>query len=154
MVKRSYNTDENEPEASNFKLPAEKEHLFQVVDVNPVVTPSGEDPNIQLVKLEIVGGEDEGLTILNRVNLDPDWKGFFFTRLFLKAIGEEYKGAFEADSDRWIGRQFYATVKHTQVKDKTYANIDTYNFDKKVEQTYKPPVQDGVTDPKDIAWED
>lgn len=156
MVKRSYNTEDNEPEASNFKIPSEKEHCFQVVDVNPLVTPSGEDQNIQIVKLEIVGGEEEGVSFLNRVNLDPDWKGFFFTRLFLKAIGEPYKGVFETDTDRWVGRQFYATVKHTQSKDrtKTYANIDEYNFEKPIEQ-YKAPAGNTkqVTDPKDIQWD-
>ena len=118
--------------------------------------PSGTtNDNIQVVKLEIIGGEEEGLTMLNRVNLDPDWKGFYFTKLFLKAIGEPYKGEFEVDTDRWVGRQFYATVKHTPSKDgaKTYANIGEYNFDKPVEQ-YKAPVGQTVSDPKDIAWED
>lgn len=156
MVKRSYNTDDKEPEASNFKIPSEKEHLFQVTDVNPLVTPSGEDENIQIVKLEIVGGDEEGLTLLNRVNLDPDWKGFFFTKLFLKAIGEPYKGQFEVETDRWCGRQFYATVKHTVSGTKTYANINEYNFEKKIEQTYVAPVvqkKDGEIDPKDIQWE-
>lgn len=156
-MKRTYNTDDNEPEAGSFKIPSEKEHLFQVTDVNPLVTPSGEDENIQIVKLEVLGGDEEGLTMLNRVNLDPDWKGFGFTRMFLKAIGEPYKGAFELDVDNWVGKQFYATVKHTPSKDgtKTYANIGEYNFDKPVEQ-YKAPVSEikHTIDPKDIAWND
>jgi hypothetical protein len=151
-MKRTYNTEDKEPTESNFKIPSVKEHLFQVTDVNPLVVPDGVDENIQVVKLEIVGGDEEGLTLLLRVNLDPEWKGFYFTRLFLKAIGEPYKGLFETDTDHWCGRQFYATVKHTQSKDgtKTYANIDEYNFSKPVEQ-YKPPV--GTTDPSEIAWE-
>jgi hypothetical protein len=157
MVKRSYNTEDKEPTEQNFKIPSEKEHLFQVVDVNPLVTPSGEDQNIQIVKLEIVDGEEEGLTLLNRVNLDSNWKGFYFTSLFLKAIGEPYKGLFDVETDRWFGRQFYATVKHSKSKDgtKTYANIGEYNFNKPVEQ-YKAPVGESVsniTDPKDIQWE-
>lgn len=153
-MKRNYNTEDKEPSESNFKIPSEKEHLFQVIDVNSLVTPSTTDDNIQLVKLEVVGGEEEGLTLLNRVNLNSDWKGFYFTVLFLKAIGESYKGEFEIDTDRWLGRQFYATVKHTRSKDgtKTYANIDQYNFDKPIEQ-YKPPVESGTIDPKDIAWD-
>lgn len=154
MVKRNYTTDENEPEASNFKIPSEKEHLLVVTDVNPLTTESGEDENIQLVKLEVIGGEEEGITLLNRVNLDQHWKGFYFTRLFLKALGEPYKGQFDADTDRWIGRQFYATVKHSQSKGKTYANIDQYNFDKKIEQQYQEPVNPGeVKNPEDIQWE-
>lgn len=156
MVKRNYTADETEPNESNFKIPSEKEHLFCVTDVNPLIMPNGGiDENIQIVKLEVIGGEEEGLTLLNRVNLDQDWKGFFFTRLFLKAIGEPYKGQMEVDSDLWIGRQFYATVKHSPSKDgtKTYANINEYNFDKKIEQTYKPPVGESTIDPKDIAWE-
>ena len=153
MVKRTYNTDENEPEASNFKIPSEKEHLFQVTDINPAVTPSGEDDNIQVVKLEIVGGDEEGLTLLNRVKLDQNEKSFYFTRLFLKAIGEPYKGQFEIETDNWIGRQFYATVKHTKSKDgtKTYANIAEYNFDKKIEQVFKP-VGQTVKSPEEIVW--
>lgn len=157
MVKKSYNTDETEPTASNFKIPSEKEHLFVVTDLityeDEVGVKMGLDQNTIAVKLEVIGGDEEGLTLLNRVNLDPDWKGFYFTRLFLKAIGEPYKGVFDADSDRWLGRQFYATVKHTQSKDgtKTYANIGEYNFDKKVEQSYKEPVK--VSTPEDIQWE-
>lgn len=157
MTKRNYNTDDTEPTESSFKLPSEKEHIFQVTDVNPLVLPSGNtDENIQVVKLEIVGGEEEGLTILNRVNLDPDGKGFYFTRLFLKAIGEPYKGDFEVETDRWCGRQFYATVKHSPNKDgsKTYANINEYNFDKVIEKYNSPIVEKMITDPKDIAWEE
>ena len=153
MVKRTYNTDENEPEASNFKIPSEKEHLFQVTDINPAVTPSGEDDNIQVVKLEVVGGDEEGLTLLNRVKLDHNEKSFYFTRLFLKAIGEHYKGQFDIETDRWIGRQFYATVKHTKSKDgtKTYANIAEYNFDKKIEQVFKVASQKEKS-PEEIVW--
>lgn len=153
MVKRTYNTDENEPESSNFKIPSEKEHLFQVTDINPAVTPSGEDDNIQVVKLEVVGGDEEGLTLLNRVKLDHNEKSFYFTRLFLKAIGEPYKGQFEIETDNWIGRQFYATVKHTKSKDgtKTYANIAEYNFDKKIEQVFKVASQKEES-PEEIVW--
>jgi hypothetical protein len=45
----------------------------------------------------------------------------------------------------------YAVVKHNG----KYANIDGYNFTKVIEQ-YKPPVSNpgGVTDPKEIAWEE
>ena len=158
MVKRSFNTEDKEPESSNFKLPSEKEHLLQVTDIiesdDELGIKMNLDSNTVAVKLEVVGGDEEGLTMLNRVNLDPDWKGFYFTRLFLKAIGEPYKGVFEADTDHWQARQFYATVKHSKSQDgtKTYANIDQYNFDKHVEQ-YKAPVGE-VKDPKDIAWED
>lgn len=155
MVKRTYTTDENEPNESNFQIPSEKEHLLYVTDVNPLVTPSGEDENIQIVKLEVVGGDEEGRTLLNRCNLDQESKSFYFTRLFLKAIGEGYKGQFDLDPTRWIGKQFYAKVKHTLSKDnKTYANIGEYNFNKVVEQ-YKPPVNNnpgGATDPKEILW--
>lgn len=150
-MKRAYSTEDKEPTESNFKIPSDKEHLFQVTDVNPLTTPSGNDDNIQIVKLEIVGGDEQGLTLLNRINLDSNWKGFYFTTLFLKAIGEPYKGQFEVETDHWIGRQFYATVKHSPSKDgtKTYANINEYNFTKVVEQ-YKPPVNDKKEE--EIAW--
>ena len=153
-MNRKYNTEDTEPE-SNFKLLPESEYLFQVTDVNPLVEPSGENENIQIAQIEVVGGEFEGTTILNRCNLKQDEKAFYFTRLFLKAIGESYKGQFEIETDRWIGRQFYATVKHSPSKDgtKTYANINEYNFDKKVEQVFQAPNPGGITKPEDIAWE-
>lgn len=145
---------DDEPEASNFKIPSEKEHLFQVTDFNPLKEGDIESDNIFIVQLEVVGGDEAGLTMLNRVNIDDSEKSFYFARLFLKAIGEPYKGSFDIEPVRWISRQFYATVKHTQSKGKTYANIDQYNFDKKVEHVYKPPVQSGAVKAEEIAWED
>ncbi len=150
-MKRTYTTPDQEPTESNFKIPSEKEHLLVVTDVNPLETPSGEDENIQIVKLEVIGGEEEGLTLLNRVNLNQNEKAFYFARLFLKAIGENYKGQFEIETDRWCGKQFYATVKHSKSKDgtKTYANINEYNFSKVIEQ-YKKPVKSE----EEILWDD
>ncbi len=155
-MKKHVNAPSEEPTESNFKIPSEKEHLLQVIDCNPLVTPSGQDDNIQIVKLEVVGGEEAGLTLLNRLNLNQDDKGFYFTRLFLKSIGESYKGAIEIDTDNWQARQFYATVKHTKSKDgtKTYANIGEYNFDKLIKPVLKIDNPTGVTKPEDIAWND
>lgn len=131
MVRTTAN-GKDEPEQMSFELPSEKEHLFQVVDVDEDLDP---DPDIVYVKCEVVGGDEEGRSLLQRLSLDDGWKGFFATRLFLKAIGEQYKGEqFPIDSENWIGRQFFATVKHTKGKEKTYANIDQYNFEKLVEQ--------------------
>jgi len=154
---RDYQIEDTEPEQSSFVLPSEKEHLLQVTDVNSAQEPSGANDEIQIVHLEVVDGEEAGRTLLNRCNLNENEKAFYFVRMFLKAIGEPYRGKFDVETDRWIGRQFYATVKHTENKGKTYANIDAYNFDKPVEQ-YKPPVgeiknPDGVVNPEDIAWE-
>lgn len=156
MVKRTVNFKDDEPETKEFLIPSEKEHLFQVVDIytaddNPFKTGVPED--IVVVKCEVVGGDEEGRTLLNRVSLDEAWEGFFATRLFLKAIGEQYKGqAIEIDSDRWIGRQFFATIIHNKSKDKTYANIKEYNFDKRVEQfdNGKPAKKKG----EEIAWDE
>lgn len=158
MVKRIYNLDENEPDQKEFLKPSPKEHLFQVTDVITYLDEFGEklglDENTVCVKLEIIGGEEEGRTLLQRLSLDEGWKGFFATRIFLKAIGEPYKGAsLGLDSDRWIGRQVYATVVHNTSKGKTYANIDTYNFDKKIEQVFKPTGQT-VTDPSQVKWDE
>lgn len=146
MVKRSYHIDENEPEQSSFNQPSEKEHLLQVVDFV-----DQDNPDVILVKLEVVGGDESGRTLLNRCTLDQEAKAFYFTRMFLKAIGEPYKGVFEMESDRWIGRQLYATVVHTKSNGKTYANIGEYNFDKLITQTNNP---DGVKNASDIAWEE
>ena len=72
-MKRSYHTEDTEPE-SNFKLPNEGEYLFQVTDVNPLVEADGENENIQIAKIEIIGGEFEGISLLNRCNLNQDEK--------------------------------------------------------------------------------
>lgn len=134
MVKRSYNLPDDEPENKKFDLPSEKEHLFKVVAVydenSEMAVKLKIDSDTVYAKCEVVGGDEEGRTLLQRCSLDENWKGFFLTRLFLKAIGEQYKGnGLEIDTDRWIGRQFYATVIHNG----KFANIDTYNFEKKVE---------------------
>lgn len=150
MVKRNYNMDDNEPEEKKFDLPSEKEHLLQVVDIytadDEVGQKLGLDDNTVSVKLEVVGGEEEGRTLLNRCNLDQSEKAFYFTRMFLKAIGEPYKGQFDIETDRWIGRQLYATVKHNG----KYANIGEYNFDKKIDQ--QAPT--AIKDPSQITWEE
>lgn len=140
MVLRNANAPDAEPEQSNFDLPSEGEHLFQVADVfdqqNHPENFDIDDPDIVFAKCEVVGGDEEGRTLLNRCCLDDSRKEFYFTRMFLKAIAEPYKGSnFPIDSDDWQGRQFYATVTHTPGKNgKTFANIKEYNFDKMVEQ--------------------
>jgi len=158
MVKRSVKGNNQEPEQMAFEMPSEKEHLLQVVDVFDCKTDGNKfnlDTNTVLAKLEVVGGDEEGRSLLNRMNLDPDWKGFFATRLFLKAIGEPYKGeAFDIDTDYWIGRQFYATVIHNESKGKVYANIGEYNFDKMVDNSGAPTKEQEQNIPTEIAWDD
>lgn len=150
MVRRTGNGDESEPEQKQFVLPSEKEHLLQVVDIDETLD---SDPDIVYAKCEVVGGDEEGRSLMIRLSLDDKWKGFFATRLFLKSIGEPYKGAnFPIDSDNWPGRQFYATVVHTKSKDKTYANIKEYNFDKKIEQVRNEKSE--VKKPEEVSWDD
>ena len=156
MVKRSVNCPDNEPESAKFEIPSEKEHLLQVVDIFTADDETGHklglDDNTVSAKCEVVGGEEEGRGLLIRVSLDPTWKGFFFTRLFLKAIGEQCRGQIEIDSDRWAGRQFFATVKHDESG--KYANVDSYNFEKS-SQLARTGVNPDVepTSPSEIAWE-
>ena len=152
MVKRTGNSNDNEPEQKKFDLPSEKEHLFQVSDIFTMETEVGKkldlDADTVSVKCEVCGGEEEGRTLLIRLSLDDDWKGFFATRLFLKAIGEPYKGKdFPIDTDNWQARQFYATVIH---KD-NYANIKEYNFEKKIDQAINPSVKKAEGE---LAWDE
>lgn len=140
MVKRTASASNEEPAQQSFEKPSEKEHLFQISDIfDQHEHPDGfdiTDPDIVFAKCEVVGGDEEGREILNRCCLDDSRKEFYFTRMFLKAIGCEYKGdTFPIDSDEWQGRQFYATVVHSQNKDKTktFANIKEYNFEKLVD---------------------
>lgn len=158
MVKRQYNLDDNEPEQMKFEMPSEREHLFQVVDIYTIEDEMGVKLGLNedtvAVKCEVCTEGEEGRTTLQRLTLDEQAKGFFAVRLFLKAIGEEYKGSgLTIDTDRWVGRQFYATIVHNQSKGKTYANIAEYNFEKKIDQHYKTPVgnPDNVKSPEDIA---
>lgn len=131
MVKRNYNMPDDEPDQATFELPSEKEHMFQVVavftDEDEMGQKLGLDENTVTAKCEVVGGKEEGRTLLIRLSLDMEWRGFFATRLFLKAIGEPYKGPkVDIDTDMWQAKQFYATVIHNG----KYANIDSYSTDK------------------------
>lgn len=152
-MKRTVNATDTEPEQKKFDLPSEREHLFQVVDIFDMDSEIGKklglDEDTVSVKCEIIGGDEEGRSLLQRLSLDESWKGFFATRMFLKVIGEAYKGeAIEIDTDRWVGRQFYARVVHN----KGFANVGEYNFDKKIEQQHVSPVGSDVKDPNDIEW--
>lgn len=136
MVQGQGSADNEEPQQRVFKLPSVKEHLFQCVDVDEKIS---EDPNIVFAKIEVVDGEEKARTTMIRLTLDHNDKGYFATRLFLKVIGEEYKGKdFSYDTDNWIGKQFKATIVHNKSKDelKTYANIEEYNFDDMVEELF------------------
>lgn len=153
MVKRTANSDQNEPEQKKFDRPSEKEHLFQVTDIFDYQSEMGQklglDDSTVSVKVEVVGGDEAGRTMLIRLSLDDKHKGFFFTRMFLKATGQDYKGVIAIDTDLWCGLQFYSSVKHNG----DYANIKEYNFDKKIVQVHKPISNpDGVNDPKEIVW--
>jgi len=158
MVQRKMNMGNEEPEQRKFLMPSEGQHLLQVVDIL-----DSDDQDIIVTKLEVCGGDEEGRTMLHRVSLDTAWKGFFLTRLFLKAVSEPYKGPdVVVDSDNWIGRQFYATVIHNKAKNnKTYANIDEFNFDKAAPACAgnqpPPPAQDTAPAPTEAeqkAWDD
>jgi len=152
MVKRTGKTSEEEPEQSSFDMPSEKEHLFQVADIfdkNNAPEKLTLDDDTVSVKCEVVGGDEEGRTLLNRLTLIFDGKGFFATRLFLKAIGQPHKGDIEIDTDQWQGAQFYATVIHNG----KYANIEKFNFEKLVEN--KTPVTLGRAQPDGtVQWDE
>lgn len=150
MVKRTINAGDNEPDQKKFESPSAGEHLMQVVDVFDSTNAPGKmtlDEMTVCVKLEVAIGDELGRTMLNRLSLDPTYKGFFATRMFLKAIGEEYKGNIEMDTDRWIGRQAYVNV----VQNGQYTNVDGYNFEK---CAGLKGATAQVADPKDIAWEE
>ena len=122
MVKRIVDMPDTEPSDKNFPLPSEGDHLFQVTDILQL------DPNQDIVhvKCEVADKEELGRTLLHRLSLDVSFKGFFATRIFLKAIHKEYKGSnIDIDTDDWIGEEFYANVVHNG----QYANI-TYFLDK------------------------
>jgi len=143
MIKKSVKAPDTEP--NQFEKPSEGEHTFQVVDIFDVP----DNPDVVFVKCEVVGGEEEGRSLLNRLSLDPEWKGFFATRLFLKSIAQPYKGDIEIDTDEWPGKQFVATVEHND----GYANIKEYNFDKMIEEVDTKPDKAKPAD-SEVAWDD
>lgn len=157
MAKRYINAGDDEPNVVKFELPSEGEHLFQVVDVFDYTNAPGKmtlDENTLCVKLEVAIGSESGRTILNRIKLDPTDKGFFATKMFLKAIGEPYKGDIEVDEDRWIGRQVYGIVSHSDYNGKTYANLTDYDFEKCEALSGTPEKPSQPASPRDVAWED
>lgn len=151
MVKRTVTAIEEPGEGKSYELPSEREHLFQIVDVydshnNPFEKGIPED--YVAVVSEVVGGEEEGRNLLTRIPLLPKEKGFFATQLLLKVIGLSYKGeTLVIDTEEWIGKQYYATVKHN----KGFASIDRYNFDKMVENKSISVEKKGQ---ETIAWDD
>ena len=151
-MKRTVTAPDTEPEQKDFPKPSAKEHLFQVSDIFTKDDEIGQkmklDQDTVAVKCEVCGGDEEGRTLLNRVSLDPDFKGFFATRLFLKAVGLDHKGEITIDTDDFQGRQFYATVIH---KD-GYANIEKFNFEKGVEQADSPSA--GAKSDDQVAWDE
>lgn len=158
MVRRSYDMPDDEPEQIKYELPSEKEHLFQITDVFTNQDETGRkfnlDDNTVIAKCEVVVGDDAGRTLLQRCSLDQEFKGFFATRLLLKAIGQDYKGkGLSIDTDLWVGCQFYATVTHNVYNGKTYANISEYNFDKRVEQVVKKN-EEKPKSSEEIAWDE
>lgn len=152
-MRRTINAGDSEPDQKTFDLPSESEHLFQVSDIFTSEDDMGVKLNLDAdtvsVKCEVVNGEDAGRTLLIRLSLDPSFKGFFATRLFLKAIGLPHKGLIEIDTDDFQGRQFYATVVHN----KGYANIKEYNFEKIVEEVDTKPDKVKPVD-AEIAWDE
>ena len=153
MVQRTA-TAENEPEERKFDIPSAKEHLLQVADILEDIDT---DPDIVHAKLEVVGGDEEGRSLLHRCCLDDSRKEFYFTRMFLKAIGCQYKGSnFAIDSDEWQGKQAYGRVEHS--KDGKYANVAEWSFDKMVENpaTGIGGGQDKETKPdgEPVVWDD
>ena len=154
MVKRTVNAPDTEPDQASFDRPSEGENLFQIVEVYDYTSEMGAklklDQDTVSAKAEVVGGDEEGRSLLIRTSLDDKWKGFFATRLLLKAIGLPHKGQIEIDTDAWVGRQFYATVAH----DGKYANIDSYNFDKLVDNSSVPTGLSGEKEDDEVNWND
>lgn len=152
-MRRTYTKDYNEePEQVKFDIPSEKEHLLQINDIYTIEDEMGQklklDNDSVSIKLEVVGGDEEGRSLLQRLTLDENSKGFFATRLLLKALGMDYKGkGLTIDTDLWVGLQLYATVIHNG----KYVNINEYNFEKKIEQKHRAGID--PIEPKDIAWD-
>lgn len=133
MVTKKVNCSNDEPIKTEFQNPSEGQHCFKVVEVFD----SGSlkfklDDETVMVKLVVCEGDEKGRNIFHRLSLNSEWSGFFMTRLFLKAIGQNYKGNIEINTSNWKDKKFFGTVIHNPSKDgkKIYANINDYNFEK------------------------
>jgi len=153
-MRRDYIIDESEPEQKKFDLPSPKKHLFQISDIYTCNDEMGQklklDEDTVSVKCEVVDSDEAGRALLQRLTLNDQDKGFYYTRMFLKATSQDYKGKVSIDTDMWCGLRFLATVIHNG----KYANIDEYDFDNKPQQVRAIHNPGGITDPKDIAWEE
>jgi len=151
MVIAKLKCPNTEPETIERKIPSEKEHLFYVVDVFTCGDKTGRKMNLDdktvMIKCEVVGGEEEGRSLLLRIALDETDRGFFMTRLFCKAIGLPYHGDIVIDTDMFINCQFFATVKHNN----GFANIKSFNFEKLIKNERTVIAQASNTE---IAWDD
>lgn len=149
MAKRTVNCGDKEPDQKSFDKISEGEKLFNVVEVFDITNSPGKltvDNDTVYAKCVVDIGDEEGRSLLHRLNLNDSAKGFFATRLFLKAIGEPYHGQIEIDTDKWIGRQFYGVVIHNG----DFVNIKEFNFDKMINQESTPQPKEI----KDLAWEE
>lgn len=155
MVQRNCSMGEDEPKS--FLKPSEGEHLLAVAEVFDETNDPyglGLGPDDVSVKFEVAAGPELGRTLLHRMNINPDWPGFFVVRKFLKSVGLPYKGDVLVDSDEWQGCQCYATVIHKKADNgKTYANIDDYNYEKIVEQVDTKPDTAKPVDEEVKAWD-
>jgi len=143
-MRKTVNMGDKEPEQM-FLLPSENIfHIFSVVEIKE---DTESNPDIIRAKLKVMEGEEAGRTILHRMDTDENSKVFWVTRLFLKAIGEPYKGTgISMDSDRWFGQELTATVTHS--KDGKFANISEYRFDEETTSKAKdttPTAQETAT---------
>lgn len=152
-MKRTYDFSDDEPGEYKNDLPSERNHQLQVVEVFTYEDEIGQklnlDENTISVKCEVAEGDETGRSLLHRLTLDENNRGFFATRLFLKAINMPHKGkGITIDSDMWIGEHFSAFIVHNTGKNKKiFANIDTYNLD----GSYDPSK---IPDPKPIKEEE
>lgn len=157
-MKRTYDMPDTEPEETGNALPSERNHKLQVVEVFTCEDEIGQklnlDENTISVKCEVAEGDEAGRSLLHRLTLDENNRGFFATRLFLKAIGMPHKGkGISIDTDMWIGEKLSVFVIHNRANNgKIYANIDTYNLDE-----YDPskiPDPKPITKEETVAWDE
>lgn len=130
MTVRTVNAPDTEPDS--YSMPSENKHLLIVKNVED----DGSD--IVFVRLEVFQGIEKGAGFSKRLDLNPNSKSFFATRLFLKACQLPYKGeGLQINPDMWFGCKFFADVNHVdgKIKDdgkppKKFANIEDYDYEK------------------------
>jgi hypothetical protein len=143
-------------EGNTFEKLPEGQYVFQITDFkevdrdgNELVTKKG-DPQVNLTLEVVLPADKAGRKVWHNVIFykpdSPSIKGIGMTRHFLHCANLPYQGDLDTDPNEFVGKRIRATVVHND----KFVNLDEIIMDEKL-FSVNPG---GVTNPKDLAWEE